>query len=90
MGHGRRIVLGVVALALAVAAPADARVVRAETVLPVRADVVADHERAVGPADEHGTIQLQLVDDRSYVLGPQRSVGVVLGGERSLGHPVTA
>ena len=43
---------------------------RGDSVLPVGADVIADDERAVGPADQHRPLEAQLVDDRGQVVGP--------------------
>ena len=60
------------------------------SVLAVRADVVADHERAVGPPHEHRPLEGQLIDDGSHVIGPELAVRVVLRLERRLGHPVAA
>src|SRR6266511_4116817 len=61
---------------------------RCDSILAVRADVVADDEGAVGPADQYRPVEAQLVDDRRYVVGPELAVGVMLGLERSFGHPV--
>ena len=63
---------------------------RRDPLLAVRADVVADDECAVGPADQHRPVEAQLVDDRRHVVGPEPAVGVVLGLERRLGHAVAA
>ena len=63
---------------------------RGDPVLAVGAHVVADDERAVRPADEHRPVEVQLLDDRRHVVGPEPAVGVVLGLERRLGHAVTA
>jgi hypothetical protein len=63
---------------------------RRDSILSVRAHVVADHEGAVRPADEHRPVETQLVDDRRHVVGPELAVRVVLGLERRLGHAVAA
>ena len=63
---------------------------RGDPVLAVGAHVVADDERAVGPADEHQPVETQLLDDRRDVIGPEPAVGVVPGLERGLGHTVAA
>ena len=63
---------------------------RGDSILAVRAHVVADDEGTVGPADEHRPVEPQLVDDRRHVVGPEPAVGVVLGLERRLGHAVAA
>ena len=47
---------------------------RSDAILPVGAHVVADDERAVGPADEHRAVEAQLVEDRRHVVGPERAV----------------
>ena len=62
---------------------------RRDLVLAVGAHVVADDEKAVGPADEHRTVETELVDDHRDVVDPQLAVGVVLGLEGRLGHAVT-
>jgi hypothetical protein len=61
-----------------------------DAVLAVGAQVVADDKAAVGPADQHRPVQAQLVDDRGHVVGPQPGVGVVLGFQGRLRHPVAA
>src|SRR5262249_18479632 len=63
---------------------------RGDPVLAVGAHIVADDERAVGPADEHQLVETQLLDDRRHVIGPELAVGGVPGLERGLGHPVAA
>ena len=70
------------------AAPST-KLIAAIRVLAVFADVVADHEGAVGPADEHGLLEVELVGDRADVVGPKCAVGVVLRLEWRLGHAVT-
>jgi hypothetical protein len=59
-----------------------------DPVLAVGAHEIADDERAVRPADEHRPAEMQLLNDRRHVLGPELAVGVVPGLERGLGHPV--
>ncbi len=56
--------------------------------LAVRAQVVADDEGAIGPADQDGPVEAQLPDDGRDVVGPQPRVGVALGARRRLRHPV--
>ena len=62
-----------------------------DAVLAVGAEVVADHEGAVGPADEDGPVEVRAASMMAATSSAQqRAVGVVLGGERRLGHAVTA
>ena len=64
---------------------------RGDAILAVRAHVVADHEGAVGPADEHRPVETaaaSMIEARSSAQRP--AVGVVLGLERRLGHAVAA
>lgn len=63
---------------------------RGDPSLAVCADVVADDETPVGPADQYGPVEVQLGDDGRYVVAPETVLGVVLRLQRRLGHAVTA
>ena len=63
---------------------------RRNSILAVRAHVVADDERAVRPADEHGPLEPAVDRGWPRCRRPRGGVGVVLRLERRLGHAVTA
>ena len=66
------------------------KVDRGHVALSVPADVVADDEATVGPADEDAPLKVQRFDHGRQVVGPQRGVGVVGSVERSVRHAVPA
>ena len=56
---------------------APTRSMPAMAVLAVRAEVVGHDVPAVGPRDQHRAVELQLLDHRGEVVGPEPRVDVV-------------
>jgi hypothetical protein len=52
---------------------------RADPILTLGSDLVADEEGSVGPAHEHGPCELELLDDGRQAARPRPGVRVVLG-----------
>ncbi len=59
-------------------------------VLAIGPQVVGDDEPAVGPGDDHGPIELQLLDDGVEIVGPQPRIEILRVVDRLLGHAMAA